>query len=91
MRLISAGKVLGIDCILKEMHWGLRDLDPVMCLSYVHVACISRDTLFGLAKEYPLASKNMCAPRVRPKRRRAHAPRRLPSSERVPWRLGLRG
>ena len=55
MRLIGAGKVLGADCLLKEQHEGLRDLDPVMCLSYVHVACISRETLFSLAKDYPKA------------------------------------
>jgi len=59
MRLIGAGKVLGTDCLLKEHHQGLRDLDPVMCLSYVHVACISRDTLFSLAKDYPQADRTL--------------------------------
>jgi len=59
MRLIGSGKVLGSDCILKENHWGLRDSDPVMCLSFVHVACISRGTLFELAAQYPMAERNL--------------------------------
>ena len=59
MRLISQGRVLGIDCLLKDQHSGLRDLDPVMCLSFVHVACISRDTLFNLAAEYPRALQTL--------------------------------
>ena len=59
MRLIGAGKVLGTDCILQEAHWGLRNLDPVMCLSYVQVSCISRDTLYSLAKEYPQAARTL--------------------------------
>jgi len=59
MRLIGAGKVLGIDCIIKEQHSGLRALDPVMCLSFVHVATISRDTLFELAEDYPQATATL--------------------------------
>ena len=30
-----------------------------MCLSFVHVACISRDTLFNLAAEYPRALQTL--------------------------------
>ena len=63
MRLLGAGQVVGIDCILAEHHSGLRDDDPINCLSFVQAAHISRDTLFSLADNYPdaLATLKMAA------------------------------
>ena len=59
LAVLAASQVLGIDCLLKDHHSGLRDLDPVMCLSYVYVACISRDTMIELSRDYPQAAKTL--------------------------------
>jgi len=59
LRIMSVGTVLGTDAILPTKHYGLRDLDPASCLTFVETSTISRDSLFELADSYPVAKAHL--------------------------------
>ena len=47
-----------MDIIIKDCHWGLRDLESAQCLTFVQVASVDRETLFSIvAGHFPVARK----------------------------------
>ena len=56
--VLTRGGVLGIDVIIKDKHWGLRDLDSAHCLTFVQTASIDRETLFSIVVgHFPVARR----------------------------------
>lgn len=43
MLVLTGGGVIGIDIIMKERHWRLRDLGIAHCLTFVQTASITRE------------------------------------------------
>ena len=58
--VMTRGAVLGVDVVIKDKHWGLRDLDPAHCLTFAQTASIDRETIFSIvAAHFPIARAHL--------------------------------
>ena len=61
LRILIKGYVMGLECIIKPAHQGIicPSKKYAACLTYVEVQTISRETIFGIAVNFPKAYQHI--------------------------------
>ena len=61
LRILIKGACVGLDCIIKPEHRGLLDQSTlqVACLTFAEVQTVSRETIFGIAENFPKAKVHL--------------------------------
>jgi hypothetical protein len=61
LRILIKGACVGLDCIIKPGHRGLLDQSTlqVACLTFAEVQTVSRETIFGIAENFPKAKVHL--------------------------------